>query len=204
MMPTQTAIEVPKRLRKRPKDPRGYPIPYVALVDKGKRAHFTISDQMRVLEVATKGLCGLCGDKLKDEGKGAWFIGGPICFTHPQGAFLDPAMHEDCARYAVQVCPYLAAPRYAKRIDDKTLTPGALDADMVIAGHPMVADDRPAVFVLGSCAGYAVTQTGPQTIVLRNPEQDWQVLEMWLHGRQVLDPDEMKRLFDLDNQRHQT
>ena len=40
---------------------------------------------------------------------------------HPDGAYIDPPLHYECMRYAMQVCPYLAAPRYAGRVDDRTL-----------------------------------------------------------------------------------
>ena len=40
---------------------------------------------------------------------------------HENGAFADPPGHRACVTYALQVCPYLAAPSYAKRIDGETL-----------------------------------------------------------------------------------
>lgn len=191
-------IEIPKALRSRPKDRRGYPIPFIALIDTGKRPHFTINDQEKVRFVATKRRCGLCGGKLTD---GAWFIGGPRCFLNFNGAFLDPAMHEECARYAIQVCPYLGAPSYGKRIDDRTLSADATPAGMAIVGNAeKMPDDRPPVFGLGRCDAYSIHPTGPQTFIMNNPGQQWEPLEFWQHGKRV-DGDELKSLLAADSVR---
>lgn len=194
-------VEVPMALRKRPKDRRGYPIPYVVFRDTAGRPHFTINDQERHAHVTRKALCSLCGGKLKEaKGRpGAWFIGGPICFVSPLGAFLDPAMHEDCARYAVQVCPYIAAPRYATRLDDRTLKPEFIPEGVVVAGDLTQQNDRPTLFALGQCAGYEAVAHGNQTALRKVGE--WLHLEFWQHGRQ-LGGEEAQKLVALDLQRH--
>lgn len=194
-------VEVPKSLRKRPRDRRGYPIPFIVFLDTQKRPHFTINDQQKHDHVTRKGLCSLCGEKLKEaKGEpGVWFIGGPVCFLSPMGAFLDPGMHEDCARYAVQVCPYIAAPRYATRIDERTLKPEFTPSDTMIVGDMTEQTDRPTIFALGRCAGYTTVQHGPQTAL--RAIGDWLTLEFWEHGRK-LSEEEAKDKVALDPKRH--
>jgi len=185
------SVEVPKALRKRPKDRRGYPIPFIVFRDANKRPHFTINDQRRVVHVIRKKLCGLCGEKLKD---GAWFVGGSDCFTSPLGAFIDPPMHEDCAKYALQVCPFLAAPSYSKRIDDRTITPGAvpLGTAIVATDDGQMPARQPPLFGLGQCAAYEAVPTGPGQFILRPVAiagQSWMQLEFWKDGERVEGPE---------------
>lgn len=193
-------VEVPRALRKRPKDRRGYPIPYIVFRDTAGKPHFTINDQSKHAHVVAKGLCSLCGGKLKEPqgAPGVWLVGGPICFLSPMGAFLDPGMHEDCARYALSVCPYLAAPRYATRIDEKTLKPEFVPGGVVIDNSDAVSNDRPTVFMLGSCAGYTTVQVGQQT-ALRSVGE-WLSLEVWEHGK-PLDAAEAEPKLRLDLKR---
>lgn len=108
------AIEIPKPLRSLERDRRGYPIPFIVMRDRTGRPHFQVNDARQVLRAIRGHLCALCGRRMRE---GFWFVGGPRCFMHPRGAFVDPPAHEDCARYAMQVCPYLAAPSYARRLD---------------------------------------------------------------------------------------
>lgn len=191
------SIEIPKRLRTRPKDRRGYPVPVVVMVDAAKRPHFTVSDAAAVDRVGRKRLCGLCGKPLD---AGAWFVGGPRCFLDPFGAFVDPAMHEDCARYAIRVCPYLAAPSYAKRIDDKTVDAAALVPGMAVGQHVGASpDDRPVLFGLAGCASYERVEVAPGQIIFR-PAGPWTGQEWWVHGRQV-DAAELGALLAKDAER---
>lgn len=175
-------VSVPKALRTRPKDKRGYPIPFVVFIDANKRPHFTVSSHERVAVAAKKRLCGLCGGKLKD---GAWFIGGSRCFEDPRGAFIDPAMHEECARYAVQVCPYLGAPSYGRRIDDRTVSAGNLPEDTVITTNaaPM-PEDRPVLFGLGRCNGF-IRIPQPNGAEIFSPREGWTQIEWWQHGKRL-------------------
>ena len=36
---------------------------------------------------------------------------------HPNGAYIDPPLHHECMRFALQTCPYLISTKYTKRID---------------------------------------------------------------------------------------
>lgn len=59
------------------------------------------------------------------------------------GYFTDPAMHRDCAEYALRVCPYLAMPKaHRSDLDKRPPPPGAVV-------EALVADDKPDRFMLG-------------------------------------------------------
>lgn len=56
-------------------------------------------------------------------------------------------MHAECMRYALQVCPYLAAPKYVRRLDDAQVDPGKLPDGMLALVDSTVIPDRPELFV---------------------------------------------------------
>jgi hypothetical protein len=134
MSPPQSwrEVPIPARLAKRPRDQRGYPIPYIVLVD-GQGVHFEVTDPRPWLKCVRFYRCGLCGELL---GPSWCFIGGPRSLANR--LFTDPAMHEECARYALAVCPYLALRRgYTANVDP------AYRID------PLVSPERPEKFGLG-------------------------------------------------------
>jgi hypothetical protein len=188
-------IPVPTRLAYRPKDRRGYPIPYIAYIDASGTPQFTINNHAKVLDVVKRRACALCGRGLEQFDASAgrpptarhcWFVGGARCFLHPAGAFLDPPAHYDCAVYALKVCPYLAAPSYARRIGDKKLV--APHEDTAVVVQPMDDPSRPDVFGLGCIAGYDMHQsdTGAGIMVPHHGVlPGWISLEWWTKGRRL-------------------
>lgn len=96
-----TEIPVPKALRDRPKL-KGFPLPFVADNPDGA-SDFRVLVPSRWLDCVAHRLCALCGKTMKGD---VVFIGGPK--TRQTLIFIDPGMHEECARYARKVCPYLA------------------------------------------------------------------------------------------------
>jgi hypothetical protein len=175
-------IEIPMMLRTRPKDRRGFPIPFSAFIDSAGKPQFTITDPRRLAECMGKKLCGLCGRRLT---YGLWFVGGERCFTHEMGAFIDPPMHEECARYAIRVCPFLAAPNYNKRIDDK-LMPTDPDGLTIVVKDTSMVDDRPETFGLGMTMRCTVVRPSPLQQYFR--ADGWRVFERWRHGQRVEGP----------------
>jgi hypothetical protein len=172
------ATPIPPRLRTRPKDKRGYPIPWIVFIGADGVPMFTVNDDDRLRACRTKNLCGLCGGRMLRE---QWFIGAPTCFTHARGAFIDPPNHYECAEYALLVCPYLAAPHYKKLIDM---------ADFPIENtsqidHPNPAN-RPEMFGLGATRepGYIKTDHQGGLYV----PQRWQYIEYWSLGQRVPAP----------------
>lgn len=110
-------IPIPSKMQLRPKDRRGYPIPYNVFMH-GEEPVFSVNDHQKNWDCADNKLCTLCGCGLQDD---AWMIGGPLSAFHPQGVFLDLPVHKDCGLYALQVCPYLAVPNYANLKDASKL-----------------------------------------------------------------------------------
>ena len=90
------------------------------------------------------------------------FIGGPRCET--ARAFVDGPMHEECARYAAKVCPFLARTDH-----DHAETgpgPGVIVAEFVAKGRP----DRMGLFLtdgyrLQVLEGHRVAVAAPFTSV---------------------------------------
>src|SRR5262252_1142176 len=113
-------IPVPDRMKNLPRDPRGFPIFIMAYRDPNGRAHFTVNDEDVRRRLIAQDRCSVCGGRLQ---RGRWFVGGEKSAFDPCGAYLDPPMHHECAGYALQVCPYLASPVYAKLIHGATLPP---------------------------------------------------------------------------------
>jgi len=107
-MKNQEAPPIPHYLEDLPKDPRGFPITYTSIKLPDGRYDFTTTDPRKWEQVVFGRLCALCGKP--HEGEELWFIGGPKCMHYRM--FFDPPMHEACARYSFEVCPYLAMPKY--------------------------------------------------------------------------------------------
>jgi hypothetical protein len=133
--------------------------------------------------IIAKDLCSICGQPLH---RGRWFIGGEKSAFDPHGAYLDPAMHAECARYALRVCPYLASPTYSKLMHGATVP----DADPVVLVDPTkmispsTADEvRPALFVAVLARGQRVIGTVGGTVI--RPKRPYIAVEYWRHGQQL-------------------
>lgn len=95
-------IEIPPFLSHLPVDPRGYPIPYFVPFTDGK-PNFKYTDPEKQHQCFKNKQCGICGKKLlKNQ---FWFVGGPLSLKNKVSS--DVHNHEQCARYALKVCPYL-------------------------------------------------------------------------------------------------
>lgn len=94
-------VSIPARCADRPVF-SGMVVPYVTRICADGKPDFKIIEPFTVLECATKRLCGICGTTM---GSRIFFIGGEK--STAQGTYLDPPMHEPCARYAMAVCPFL-------------------------------------------------------------------------------------------------
>jgi hypothetical protein len=168
-------VPIPDRMRHLELDRRGYPIPWNLYRDPDGRAHFQINDHVLNAKALAEDLCPICGTKLF---RGRWFVGGPLSAFHPDGAYFDAPMHHECATYALQVCPWLAAPRYMSRIDDKTLAPD--DPVGVLIDHTQIPT-RPEIFVSAMATGQILKGTH---IIPRRP---FARVEFWRGGARIPD-----------------
>lgn len=124
-MRPNVAHVIPDRLRSLPVDERGYPVPFfVAWID-GKPDH-RIVDPMKFRTCIRKHRCWICGRSL---GKFATFTIGPMCVVNKISG--EPPAHQECARFAVQACPFLTLPRAVRR-DAKLPAQHTVHPDMLV------------------------------------------------------------------------
>lgn len=105
MLKDLLSTPLPRHLKKRPRDSRGFPVPFMNAQFPDGRPDFTAIDARKVRLCAERRLCGLCGLPVKKDEVLA-FVGGPMC--HENGVYSDPGAHQACARYALRVCPHMA------------------------------------------------------------------------------------------------
>lgn len=186
----QRACPIPPRMAALPRDHRGYPIPVIVYRDSHGRAQFTINDTPKRQRLIAADACPICGQRLQ---RGRWFVGGPGSAFDPDGVYLDTGMHDKCAHYALMVCPYLAAPRYEKRIDD-ALVPKD-DPEMFV--NSTMDPKRPDVFVAVMAIGekrHSIkgnTRSGRRFSLVRTmaPRRPYRKIEYWRHGVQLAEAD---------------
>lgn len=183
------------------KDRRGYPVPAMVMRDGSGRPHFQINDELSRQQIIAEDLCAICARKLL---RGRWFVGGPMCAFSERGLYVDPPLHQECAEYALRVCPYLAAPSYAKRIDGATLK--GTDRQHAVLVDPTMIPDRPPVFVAVMAVGqdyffargeHAVFGLGPEHVrYTRHHVGSARRVEVWRHGERVTYPAELRGYFE--------
>ena len=187
-MSARLSVEIPKRMRTLDRDIRGFPVPYLVLIDKRRQPQFTINDVRKAARCDLWALCAICGKRL-DRDQGApmrWFIGGSRCFLHPDGAFLDPPNHLECAEYALRVCPFLAARRYTGRIDDAKLDPDAKPDGLTLVRHEGMEPRLPERFGLG-LAEITTPHYQRTGIIYKVPR--WRYVEFWRAGEPINAPE---------------
>lgn len=186
-------VPMPPRIASLTRDRRGYPIPFIALRDTDGIPHFTINDHMKVMHARMRKVCSICGKGFEvfqdsrgkrnptPENAGMWFVGGPMSAFHPHGAYIDPPAHRECHEYALRVCPYLAAPSYARRIEGATLDPAKLPRYMVGFVDSAMIPERPEVFVSVWCEDHIAV--GPGGMYMK--PAGVRAYQFWRHGERV-------------------
>jgi len=175
-MKPRLQVPIPERMLRLDRDARGYPIPVSVFRDSTGRPHFTINDETTRQRVIARDACPICGQKLL---RGRWFVGGPASAFHARGAYIDPPIHDECAHYALQVCPYLAAPNYDKRIEDRTLPEG--ETRLLIDNTMM--PERPGTFVAVMVTRQdKVSDDILNLVKYLRPRRPYRRIEFWRHG----------------------
>lgn len=158
-------IEMPERIKALPTDERGYPKPFVAAVINGKHDFRVLGDN--VLHCAQGHRRGICGQRITGLFS---FVGGFNCAE--QHLYTDPWMHYECARYAVQVCPFLAAPKFEY---SRHLQPGVERLDVV-------SDTRSGI-------NYVGTTSKVRAVIVKEglffQAGGWDFMEKWERGSLV-------------------
>ena len=176
-------VPIPPRMQHLSRDERGYAIPHTVLIDSKGTAHFAVNDELRRQQILRDDCCAICGQKLL---RGRWSVGGPLSLLDPRGALIDPPMHYECSHYALEACPYIAAPNYSKRIDAKTVP----KEEGLVYMDPTEIPRRPDVFVAAMHIGQTFKKEGRFIRYIR-PNRPFRQIEYWRQGKQ-LDPVEGK------------
>jgi len=126
MTALQTTVPVPQFLSTRPREARGFIVPYfVTWWKDGKRAteltegaapDFRVVDTERWVNCVRFRWCWLCGKPL---GRHLAFLIGPMCAVNHTTS--EPPAHKVCAEYAARVCPFMVRPRMRR---NETPLPG--------------------------------------------------------------------------------
>lgn len=164
-----SGVAMPDRIAALPRDARGYPIQVTAGKGTDGSVDFRAIDMIAWVRCIKTRRCGICGQPM---GRHVAFVGGPRSMQ--ARAFMDVGMHLDCARYACQVCPFLAAPKFAY----SRATPQLPGNDMHVSNT--VSTERPAYFGLGVATQYRVVPNGPDDVAILASE--WVSTEWWKEG----------------------
>lgn len=126
-------VQMPPRIAALPKTENGYPVPFFVIVKNGV-PDLRVLDPRKQQRCFKQNLCGICG-----QGLDYWvaFVSGPQARSFRVSA--DPPMHEECAEYALKVCPYLVRPS-AKRAKEYSVEVNLTD--------PHFLSDRPEKMAL--------------------------------------------------------
>jgi len=169
------SVPMPPRLAARPRDRRGYPIPYSVLITPNGEPDFRVTDLTRLQKITAHYQCGLCGHQM---GRYLAFIGGPL--SHLNRMFTDPPMHAECALYALQVCPYLAMPNMHHARNPHT------HDGVVMATVQEVSTDRPAAFCLATTRHFVLRALTSGTPVFH--ADPWVQTRWFRDGEEIAQP----------------
>jgi hypothetical protein len=176
MMHDFSTVPMPERIARLPRDKRGYPIPSSAIVNLDGSVDFTTLDMKKWVRLYKLRGCGVCGTAMYSR---VWFIGGHL--SHHNRMFFDHPMHEECARYALQVCPFLAIPRmgYRKR-DNNEMSENALGPTVL----NMVSLERSSALMLGKTHSYKLVKIRDSILLFASP---WESVTWWSAGKELLE-----------------
>jgi hypothetical protein len=177
-------VPIPALMQHLPLDKRGYPIIPIVIVDQSG-PKFAVNDEEIRQRYLNEDRCGICGNKLY---RARWLVGGPGSAFLAEGAFLDPPTHTECLHYALKVCPYLAAPRWAGGLGEKQAAsvkvPGAV---LHVIGEPAdpLFPDRPEIFVAVQYTGKAAFVGGSGGLPVIKPPRPYRQVQYWVGGKQL-------------------
>ncbi len=177
----QFDVPLPMRMRGLPRDHRGFVVPYfVAWLDEQQNEvappngtpDFRILSPERMKRCVRDRRCWLCGQPM---GSLMAFVIGPMCAV--SRTTMEPPGHYECARYGVEVCPFLSRPKM--RRNDSNMPPGHWAPGVTIDRNPGVM----AIWVTKSYKFFKVDGEGGSTpgmlITVGNPER----VEWYREGR---------------------
>ena len=142
--------EIPDRLK-------GFPIyqgnlvHYTVFVGADGVPDFKLIHEAHRLECMREHLCNLCGQGLEEV---IAFVGGDKC--EQSRLFADGPMHDECARYAILVCPFLNNPGHGHAKEGLERSKKK-HKDALVMENQAVAPGRPRM-ALFHTTGYSVVR----------------------------------------------
>lgn len=136
------ALPTPARIQALSTDRRGFPVPWFVYTTAAGPDH-RIVDQSKIPIAVANRLCWICGQPL---GKTFTFAIGPMCAVNRVSS--EPPSHDECARYAVQACPFLSRPEAHRR------RAGLPEDELLIAAAGIMLDRNPGVTLLWATRDY--------------------------------------------------
>ncbi|WP_410661990.1 hypothetical protein [Amycolatopsis sp. lyj-84] len=125
--------------------------------DSSVHVDFTLVSDIRAIESAQSGLCGLCANELDPE---VAFLGGlQSMFLRTYG---DPPMHEACAIAALTLCPHLAIQRHNRPPRDSVYR-------KVLYGPKFWTDQKPDQWFLGVTRDFRLFRINGYAVFLAFP-----------------------------------
>jgi len=171
---------LPARMRKLPRDHRGFVIPYfVAWLKDGREVEppdgvpdFRILSPARMAKCIRDRRCWLCGEPM---GRYLAFAIGPMCAA--SRTTMEPPGHHECGTYGVKVCPFLSRPKM--RRNDADMPEGHWAPGLTIDRNPGVT----ALWVTRSYERFKVDGDGGSTPGMLIRVGDPERVEWWAEGR---------------------
>lgn len=161
---------LPERLRLRPVDARGYPVPWfvewfhpdgtVVKGEPGANDHpdFRVVSALKMSRAVRQNLCWVCGGAL---GKYLAFTIGPMCAVNRTSG--EPPAHRECAEFSARACPFLTKPQVERR-------EGGVPEEATI--HPAMLNRNPGVVMVWITLSYSTRQSGFNVIFrMGEPEE---------------------------------
>lgn len=161
-------IPLPVRLKGRPVDDRGFPVPWFVPYVNGK-PDFRCMDSEKMVSAIRYKRCWMCGQPL---GKHMTFAIGPMCMVNRN--ISEPPSHLACVQYGVKACPFLTQPKM--RRNEKGMPQGGH-----IAGIGIM--DNPGLTVLWTTLSYRTFRPGNGGVLFEigDPEH----IEFYTEGRKA-------------------
>ena len=175
---------IPDLMKDLPVDRRGYPVPFVVIVDGNGTPHFKANDYKRYQACIERRLCNICGKALKRE---FWFLGGQESAFHPHGAFVDGPLHHGCGLFALQNCPYMLYTDYRAKEDEAAIK-GKMAGDVATERfhNPTQTDERLLFFVFARAKEFTVNRhpkfQGAETF---KPHRPYEEVEYYREGGRI-------------------
>lgn len=163
--------DIPFRMSRRPRDARGFAVPYAQFIKADGEPDFRVMDHEKMGKALRRRRCNICGEEMR---KSVFFIGGPKCVAN--GYFYDGPMHRECAIYALTTCPHLARSKgkyspVPERIEGAALLfKGEMD------------DEKAEWFGLMESTGYTHGLAGNGMMLIK-AQMPWLSVQRWRDGK---------------------